>query len=65
MSDEEKDQGANNSQQDSVNSDHDKPQSYGSEPVQKGLKPSKPMSYGTIRIVGGKTYNSNTEGSNE
>ena len=64
MSDEEKGTG-NNSQQDSSNDSKDKPQSYGIEPVQKGLNPSKPRSYGTVRLVGSKTSNSNVEESNE
>ncbi|MCL5022076.1 MAG: hypothetical protein M1497_01670 [Nitrospirae bacterium] len=61
MSDSEKDSGANNSQQNSGSDSQDKPQSYGTEPVQKGLKPSKPKSYGTIRLVGSKTSESNME----
>ncbi|MCL4477179.1 MAG: hypothetical protein M1508_13320 [Nitrospirae bacterium] len=65
MNDEEKDQGANNPQQDSGDSDQNKPQSYGTEPVQKSLNPSKSKSYGTVRLVGSKTSNSNVEESNE
>jgi len=63
MGDKEKDTGTNNSSQNSNNNNQDRPQSY--ETVLKGLKPFKPISYGTERIVQSKRFDSDMEESNE
>lgn len=65
MSDKEKDTGANNSSQNSNTNNQDKPQSYGTEIVLKGLNPLKPMSYGTERIVQSKRFVPDIEKSDE
>lgn len=44
----EKPSGENSSQQNSTQSSQDKPQSYGTVPVQKELNRSKPTTYGTV-----------------
>ena len=57
MSDDNNKPGSNNPQGDTsntpVNIVQDKPQSYGTANVQKGLKPE---SYGTRQLVGGMSY---------
>lgn len=65
MSDKKKDTGANNAPQNSNTNNQDKPQSYGTETVLKGLNPFRPMSYGTERIVQSKRYVPDVEKSDE
>lgn len=56
MSNEEKNTGVNTSTPQQNNNNENKPQSYGTESVQRELNPSKPLSYGTVMIVNSKTY---------
>ncbi len=65
MSDGEKGDVLDNSRPDPGNNSQDKPQSYGTEIVLRGLNPTKPVSFGTVRVVGSETFSPEMEKANE
>lgn len=65
MSNAPKDEGQDYSQENLGSNGEEKPQSYGTETVLKGLNPSKPLGYGIERIIQSKGCDSDMEGLDE